>query len=69
MTHCIRKYELALRSFPDATSKKSATSCLWRMIKRCTPLSHALTQSGHQPTDKYFTPLQVRLIEHYLGEP
>lgn len=68
-TPALLKWELALRYFPDSATKKSATSSLWRMIRRCTPLSQALVQANHHPSDKYFTPRQVRLIYHYLGEP
>lgn len=68
-TPSLRKWELALRYFPDAASKKSATSSLWRMVRRCTPLTEALREAGHHPTDKFFTPLQVRLVYRFLGEP
>ena len=67
----IRKYELALKYFPDAPSKKAATDNLTRAINRCKPLLMAMTRSkgGYNTRDKYYTPYQVALIYEYLGEP
>lgn len=67
----IRKYELALRYFPDAPTKKAATDNLTRSINRCTPLLEALKSlpGGYNVREKTYTPQQVRLIYEYLGEP
>lgn len=67
----IRKFELALRYFPDAPSKKAATDNLTRAINRCKPLLMEMTKSkgGYNTHSKYYTPSQVALIYEYLGEP
>lgn len=67
----IRKYELALKYFPDAPSKKAATDNLTRAINRCEPLLSALARSpgGYSTRDKQYSPHQVALIYRYLGEP
>lgn len=65
----IRKNELAMLYFPNATSPKVATDNLHRWINRCEPLSHALAKTVFRTTSWYFTPRQVELIYEYLGEP
>lgn len=67
----IRKYDLAFRYFPCSPTKKAATDSLTRAINRCAPLLHALTHAdgGYRPNAKSYTPKQVGLIYHYLGEP
>ena len=67
----VRKYELAMEYFPYSPSKKAATDNLARAIDRCNTLKKAMeeSKSGYNASNKYFTPLQVRLILDYLGEP
>lgn len=67
----IRKHELAFKYFPDAPTKKAATDSLTRAINRCKPLLDALARSpgGYSTRDKQYSPHQVELIYHYLGEP
>ena len=67
----IRKHELAFKYFPHSPTKKAATDNLTRVINRCKPLLEALTRSpgGYSTLDKQYSPHQVELIYHYLGEP
>ena len=67
----IRKYELALRYFPDSPSKKAATDNLTRAINRCTPLLDELKRlpGGYNVRETTYTPQQTHLIYKYLGEP
>lgn len=67
----VRKYDLAFKYFPNAPTKKSATNNLTRAINRCTPLLLALTRAkgGYNVNEKSYSPKQVELIYHYLGEP
>ena len=67
----IRKHELAFKYFPDSPTKKAATDSLTRAINRCKPLLEALARSpgGYSTRDKQYSPHQVELIYHYLGEP
>lgn len=67
----IKKYELAFKYFPNAPSKKAATDNLTRAINRCTPLLTRLANApgGYNVNEKTYTPMQVQLIYHYLGEP
>lgn len=62
------KKELALCYFPDATPHV-ATNRLTQWVKRCGELWAELGQAGYRPTQKFFTPRQVRAIVYYLGEP
>ncbi len=67
----IRKHELAFKYFPNAPSKHTATDNLTRAINRCKPLLMAMANSpgGYNVNSKTYTPIQVRLIYEYLGEP
>lgn len=65
----IRKTDLAMKYFPDATSPKIARDNLTRWINRCKALSMAMAQTGYRTSDWYYTPRQLALIYHYLGEP
>ncbi|MBR0276765.1 MAG: DUF4248 domain-containing protein [Prevotella sp.] len=62
------KSELALLYFPDATPHV-ALNRLNSWIRRCQPLTEALAANYQARHAKYFTPLAVRLIVEYLGEP
>jgi len=68
-TGLIRKNELAMLYFPNATTPKLANDNLRRWIKRCKPLTKELAKSALRSTEKYYTPQQVKLIYKYLGEP
>ena len=65
----VRKYELALKYFPNSPTKKAATDNLTRAINRCTPLLMKLAKDGYSVTEKTYTPRQVALIYEFLGEP
>lgn len=62
------KSELALFYSPKS-SEKSAVRRLKRWITKSPGLELALQDTGASPTDKYYTPAQVRLIVEALGEP
>ena len=62
------KQELAQTYFPDI-APRSAVNRLRAWIDRCQPLSQALHEAGYRKTSKWFTPHEVRLIVHYLGDP
>ena len=62
------KSELALLYFPDATPHV-ALNRLNAWISRCQPLTEALSAVYQARHAKYFSPLTVRLIVEYLGEP
>lgn len=63
----------ANRNWPKPTSPtlppRSAVNRLRAWIDRCQPLSQALHEAGYRKTSKWFTPHEVRLIVHYLGDP
>lgn len=63
------KKELALAYFPDVTDPHIATNRLMRWIVRNTELMEELRKHGYQKNFRFFTPVQVRLIVYYLGEP
>lgn len=62
------KQELAQTYFPDI-APRSAVNRLRAWIGRCQPLSQALHEAGYRKTSKWFTPHEVGLIVHYLGDP
>ena len=62
------KSELALLYFPDATPHV-ALNRLNAWIHRCQPLTEALSAVYQARHAKFFSPLAVRLIVEYLGEP
>ena len=63
------KSELALLYFPNATTPIGALSNLNSWIKGNKQLSDELRSCGMPPKSKFFTPKEVALIFHYLGEP
>lgn len=65
----VRKYDLAFKYFPNAPTKKAATDNLTRAINRCTPLLMKLAKDGYSVTEKSYSPKQVELIYHFLGQP
>ena len=62
------KKELALLYFPTSTHA-TAVSHLKVWLRRCAPLWAELEATGYDKHTKCFTPLQVRLIVKYLGDP
>lgn len=63
------KSELALLYFPNATTPIGALSNLNSWIRGNKQLSEELRSCGMPPKSKFFTPKEVALIFHYLGEP
>lgn len=64
----LRKSALAASYFPELASHQ-ACNRLRRWIIRCTELHDKLLETGYRPKQRIFTPRQIRLIIHYLGEP
>ena len=64
----LRKSALAASYFPELASHQ-ACNRLRRWIIRCTELSARRRETGYRPEQRIFTPRQVGLIIHYLGEP
>ena len=64
-----RKSELALMYFPECETKEGALSNLKSWIKGNAELREALRLCAMPPKAKFFTPKEVSLIFHYLGEP
>ena len=64
----LRKSALAASYFPELASHQ-ACNRLRRWIIRCTELYDKLRETGYRPEKRIFTPRQVGLIIHYLGEP
>lgn len=63
------KSELALLYFPTAATTSGALSNLNSWIRGNKQLSDELRSCGMPPKSKFFTPKEVALIFHYLGEP
>ena len=64
----LRKSALAASYFPELASHQ-ACNRLRRWIIRCTELYDKLRETDYRPEQRIFTPRQVGLIIHYLGEP
>lgn len=62
------KKELGLMYFPES-SPRAASAHLVMWLKRNRQLMEMLLLLGYRPTDKCFTPLQVKAIVDCLGEP
>ena len=63
------KRELARLYFPDTVNDESAVANLRNLIRRVNGLGEELKEAGYKPRDKIFTPKQVGILVHYLGEP
>lgn len=63
------KRELARLYFPETVQTDSAVANLRNLLRRNAALSHELSDAGYRPHDKVFTPKQVRILIHHLGEP
>ncbi len=64
----VSKRELAMLYFPEA-KPRSAESHLMKWVNRCPQLKEALSRTGYTPRARLFTPRQLRIILHYLGDP
>lgn len=62
------KSELAQLYIPDIAPDSAAKS-IKRWIEKYPGLKKKLKTAGLRPTDKRYTPLQVRLIVEAFGEP
>lgn len=60
--------ELAVMYFPNSTTS-SARRQLKRWLMLNTTLWESLLEAGYINGQRVFTPLQVKLIFKYLGEP
>lgn len=72
MTFRIRPYskrELAKLYFPDTANAETAVANLRNLMKRNAELLDGLKAANYKPRDKVFTPRQVGILVHYLGEP
>ena len=54
--------------FPESMPR-TAVSHLMAWITRCPQLMTLLQTTGYLPTNKAFTPRQVKAIVEHLGEP
>ena len=63
------KSELAMLYFPQSETCAGALSNLRFWIRRNPELMAALQSCGMPPRSKSFTPKEVSLIIHHLGEP
>ena len=59
---------LAMRYYPGRGYKR-AVALFRSEISLTRGLLPALKKLGYKPTQRILTPRQVKLIEHYLGEP
>ncbi len=62
------KKELAMAYCPDI-DYSAALKKLNQWIRTNAELSARLAATGYIPTQRRFTPQQVKLLYHYLGEP
>ena len=62
------KKQLAMPYRPDI-DYTAAPKNLNQWIRTNAELSARLAATGYIPTQRRFTPQQVRLLYHYLGEP
>ena len=63
------KSELAMMYFPHAETKRGALNNLNNWIRGNSDLNKSLQQCGMPQKSKFFTPKEVSLIFHFLGEP
>ena len=63
------KSELAMLYFPGTADPHVAANHLAAWIRRCKPLCRDLQALGVSRHAKSFTPKEVALIVHYIGEP
>lgn len=63
------KWELAALYFPETVDPRVAVTNLRNLIRRNPELREELSAAHYRPRDRMFTPLQVRGIVEYLGEP
>ena len=63
------KSELAMMYFPNSATKSGALNNLNSWIRGNLELCDKLKECGMPPKLKFFTPREVDLIVHFLGEP
>lgn len=63
------KVELASLYFPDTVNSPTAVANLRNLLRRNPALMAELKEALYRPHNKIFTPKQVKIIAHYLGEP
>lgn len=63
------KRELACLYFPFTENEETAVANLRNLMKRNPELANELESALYRTHSKVFTPLQVRIIVRYLGEP
>ena len=68
LVHAYAKADLAMKYNPQL-SPITAMQLLRRWIAYNKDLTHELQAIGYVKSRHYFTPLEVRLIFQYLGEP
>lgn len=72
LTFRIRPYskrELAILYFPCTKNVESAVKNLHNLMRRNPDLMNELAEARYHPRCRMLTPLQVRIIVRYLGEP
>lgn len=72
LTFRIRPYskrELAMLYFPCTKNGETAVKNLHNLMHRNPDLMKELAEARYQPRCRIVTPLQVRIIVRYLGEP
>ncbi len=72
LTFRIRPYskrELAMLYFPSTKNRNSAVKNLHNLMHRNPDLMKELAEARYQPRCRILTPLQIRIIVRYLGEP
>ncbi len=63
------KRELAALYFPETVDPNVAVANLRYLFHRNPELRKALAEAHYHPRDRMLTPLQVRAIVEFLGEP
>ena len=63
------KRELAMLYFPCTKNGETAVKNLHNLMHRNPDLMNELAEARYQPRCRMLTPLQVRIIVRYLGEP
>lgn len=63
------KRELAALYFPETVDPNVAVGNLRYLFHRNHELEKTLAEAHYHPRDRIFTPLQVKAIVEFLGEP
>ena len=67
MLRYLFKYDLAREYFPNV-SPATARRLFARELRHNAALWAELQQTGYRPAQKRFTPRQVAIVFHYIGE-